>query len=359
MTHEKNGNERTREQERGGIDVIVIGAGPIGLFSVFMCGMMGLRCVVVEALSEVGGQCAALYPDKPIVNVPGFSSILAKDLVDKLMEQIKPFSPEIHTSERVISLTPSHEIESGWDVTTRSGLTLSGKAVIVATGAGAFAPKRLDVPNVGAFEGKSLFYSVRDKGAFEGKRVLLAGGGDPVVDWALAFSEKSEVVIVHRREQFRAHPGSLQLLKQKVEEGKIRMYAPAAIVELHGDEAQGKLEHVCLKSDDGTLTSIAIDEMLVFYGMVTDTSTVKSWGFEVERNKISVDPSTGQTNHPLVYAVGDAVTYTKKIGLILPGFAEATQAAYHIRSVLWPQESYWFQQHPTIPGKHCSSSCGS
>jgi thioredoxin reductase (NADPH) len=324
----------------------VIGAGPVGLFAVFQCGMLRMRCHVVDALDVVGGQCAALYPEKPIYDVPGYPAVEAQHLIDKLAEQARPFQPVFHMRQQVTGL---ERLEDGrLRLTTTKGVVLVAKAVIVAAGVGAFGPNRPPLDGIESYEGRSVFYMVTRREAFRGQRVVIAGGGDSAVDWALSLADvAARVMVVHRRAKFRAAPESTARLDRMAAEGAIDLVVP---YQLHGLEGtEGRLQAVTVADLDGGLRRLEAEALLAFFGLSTDLGPLADWGFALERQHIAVDPSTCATTLAGVFAVGDVAHYPGKLKLILTGFAEAAHAAHAAYPLIHPGEALHFE-HSTSRG---------
>jgi thioredoxin reductase (NADPH) len=325
-------------------DVIIVGAGPVGLFTVFECGMVRLHCHVVDVLDDAGGQCTALYPEKPIYDVPGFPRIEAAELVVRLKAQAAPFRPVYHLGEQVQAL--EHLTGGFWQVTTSKGTVLQAKAVVIAAGVGAFGPNRPPLPGIEEYEGKSVFYYVTHRENFRGKRVVIAGGGDTAVDWALSLSEIAErVSVIHRREKFRAAPESEAQLRALVREGKIDLVAPYQLSALDG--GGGQLKTVTAATLDGAEKKIPADVLLPFFGLSMSLGPIADWALELERNQIAVDPATVATSKPGIFAVGDVVTYPGKLKLILTGFAEAAIAARSAYALVHPETPLHFEYSTT------------
>lgn len=325
-------------------DVAIIGAGPVGLFSVFECGMMGLKCHVIDSLEMVGGQCMALYPEKPIYDIPGFPRILAADLIENLKKQAAPFDPVYHLNQQVISL----EKISGenWRLRTSKGTDLVARSVLIAAGVGAFGPNRPPLIGIEDYEGKSVFYYVKSRKDFKEKRIVIAGGGDSAVDWALSLSEIAQkVTVVHRRPKFRAAPESELQLKELAEKGVIELAIPFQLEGLMGH--QGKLSKVLVKSLEGDLKEISADVLLPFYGLSMNLGPIAEWGLHLDSTHVQVDPKDCSTNIKGIFAIGDIATYGHKLKLILTGFSEAAQAAHAIRAYLHPGEVYHFEYSTT------------
>lgn len=315
-------------------DVAIVGAGPVGLFAVFELGMLRMRAHVVDSLEAIGGQCTALYPEKPIYDIPGFPRVDAGDLVARLEEQAAPFSPVYHLDQRVEALTP---LEDGWRVETAKGTAIRCKAVIVAAGVGAFGPNRPPLEGLADYEGRSVFYAVRRREDFRDKRVVIGGGGDSAVDWALSLSElAASVAIVHRRPKFRAAPESVRRMKALEAEGKVECVIPYHLDGLEGED--GRLEAVRVKTLKGETRRLEADVLLPFYGLAMNLGPIAEWGLGLDRNHIAIDPATSMTDRDGIYAVGDIAAYKGKLKLILTGFAEAAMAAHDIHPRVFPDE---------------------
>ena len=325
-------------------DVVIIGAGPVGLFTVFECGMVRLNCHVVDVLEDAGGQCTALYPEKPIYDIPGFPRVEAAELVVRLKAQAAPFRPVYHLGEQVQAL---EALTGGfWRVTTSKGTVLQARAVIIAAGVGAFGPNRPPLEGIEAYEGKSVFYYVTQRETFRGKRVVIAGGGDTAVDWAISLSEvASRVSVIHRRDRFRAAPESEARLKALARAGKIDLVVPYQLQGLEG--ADGQLTAVIAATLDGAARRIDADVLLPFFGLSMSLGPIADWGLALERNQIAVEPSTAATSKPGIFAVGDVVTYPGKLKLILTGFAEAAIAARSAYALIRPETPLHFEYSTT------------
>jgi thioredoxin reductase (NADPH) len=329
-------------------DVAIIGAGPVGLFAVFECGMLEMGCHLFDALPAPGGQCAALYPEKPIYDIPGYPRIDAAELVDRLVEQAAPFQPNFHLGHPVSGLAATPE---GFVVEQADGLRLAARAVVVAAGAGAFGPNRPPLAGIAEFEEKSVFYLVRRREDFRGRRVVIAGGGDSAVDWALSLADVAgRVMVVHRRAKFRAAPQSAARLQTLAEEGRIELVVPYQLHALEG--AGGQLSAVIVADLAGETRRLAADCLLPFFGLATDLGPLASWDLQLDHNRISVDPATCATSRAGIFAIGDIAAYPGKLKLILSGFAEAALAAHAIHPLVHPGEALHFEYSTTkgIPG---------
>ena len=325
-------------------DVVIIGAGPVGLFAVFECGMMRMKCHVVDTLEMVGGQCSALYPEKPIYDIPGYPKILAQELINNLKAQADPFHPVYHLGAQVTGL---QETEEGtWAVHLSTGKIIYGKAVIIAAGVGAFGPHRPPLADLEAYEGKSVFYYIKSRDDFKGKRIVIAGGGDSAVDWALSLAEvASHVTVVHRRAKFRAAPESEARLHVLAEKSEISLVTPYQLERLEG--SSGVLQRVVVKTLDGEEKALEADCLLPFFGLSMNLGPIAQWGLNLERNHIAVDPGSCKTNIPGIFAIGDIATYPHKLKLILTGFSEAALAAHSARERVYPGEVWHFQYSTT------------
>jgi len=313
--------------KRYATDVVIIGAGPAGLFAVFECGMLKMKCHVIDSLEEIGGQLAALYPEKPIYDIPGYPVIMAGELARQLEAQAKPFAPVYHLRQQVAKLA---KLDDGrFDVETADGTAVNCAAVIIAAGAGAFGPNRPPLEGVEAYEGKSVFYMVKRRADFEGKRIVIAGGGDSAVDWALSLAGLAQkIYFVHRRDRFRAAPESVEKLHALAAAGKVELVVP---YQLHGLEgAGGVLKAVEVADLDGNRKRLEADALLPLFGIVPQLGALANWGVTIEHHHIPVSPATQQTNIEGVFAIGDIATYPNKLKLILNGFAEAAMAAHAV-----------------------------
>lgn len=324
-------------------DVAIIGAGPVGLFAVFQCGMLKIKCHVIDALDMIGGQCQALYPEKPIYDIPAYPQISGEDLIKQLEAQIAPFNPTFHLGQQVTELTQQGE---SWALKTSKGTEIRAKAVIIAAGAGAFGPNKPPLEGLETYEdqgsGVGIHYLVRKREDFRDKHLVIAGGGDSAVDWALSLSElAASVKLVHRRAKFRAAPESLDQLKKLADQGKVELVTPYQLHSLDGED--GQLKAVIVQDLDGQERRLAADAMLPFYGLSMQLGPIADWELGLAHNHISVVPATMQTSRPGIFAVGDIATYDGKLKLILQGFSEAAQAAHAIHPLIFPGEALHFE----------------
>ncbi len=320
-------------------DVVIIGAGPAGLFAVFECGMLKMKCHVIDSLEQVGGQCTALYPEKPIYDIPGYPVILAGTLIERLEEQAKPFHPVYHLNQKVTALI--REAGGRYKVTTAAGTVILCTAVVIAGGAGAFGPNRPPLDNLSQYEGKSVFYMVKRRDDFAGKTLVIAGGGDSAVDWAISLAEiAKKIYFVHRRDKFRAAPESVDKLHALAKAGKIEMVIP---YQLHGlTGSNGILTAVELADLDGHKKTVAADVLLPFFGITPQLGALADLGIKIDSHHISVDPATQQTNLAGVFAIGDIAAYPNKLKLILTGFSEAAMAARAVHPLVFPGQELHF-----------------
>jgi len=327
-------------------DAVIIGAGPVGLFAIFQLGMLHLTCHVVDALAEPGGQLTALYPEKPIYDIPGFPSILAGELVDRLTGQVAPFNPRYHLGLTVTALTRMPD--GRWEVELSDGTALIAPVVLVAAGPGAFGPNRPPLPGLAEYEGKSLFYLVRRREDLRGRRVVIAGGGDSAVDWAVALADvAARVSVVHRRTRFRAAPASEARLHELVGQGAIDLVVP---FQLHGLEgAGGQLTAVEIADLEGGVRRLPADVLLAFFGLASQLGPIAQWGLVMDGHGITVDPASMATNLPGIFAIGDIAVYPGKLKLILQGFSESAMAAHAAFAVARPGQALHFE-HSTTSG---------
>lgn len=330
-------------------DVAIIGAGPVGLFAVFECGMLRMGCHVFDALDAAGGQCSALYPEKPIFDIPGHPRILAADLVERLLEQAAPFKPVFHLGRQVTRVSP--EAGNGWRVEADGGVAVIARAVIVAAGVGAFGPNRPPLQGIERFEGqgqgRGVHYLVQRRDDFRDRRVVIAGGGDSAVDWVLSLAEvAAHVAVVHRRDKFRAAPESVARMRALAQAGRVEMVIPYQLHALEADSG-GVFTAVIVSDLDGRTRRLEADALLPFFGLSQNLGPIAQWGLNIERNHVAIDPATCAAGPPGLFAIGDIATYPGKLKLILSGFAEAAAAAHAAFPLVHPGEALHFEYSTT------------
>jgi thioredoxin reductase (NADPH) len=329
-------------------DAVIIGAGPVGLFAVFELGLLDMKAHLVDILDRPGGQCAELYPEKPIYDIPGYPTILAQELVDRLMEQIEPFKPTFHFEQMASSIT---KLENGnWRLTTDKGTAIEAPVIIIAAGGGSFVPKRLPLKNAQDFENSSLFYAVRDKKSFEGKNIVISGGGDSALDWTLdLLNIAKSVTLVHRREDFRAAPDSVNKVKELVKQDRIKFHI-GQITELIGDD--GHIEKVTIREKDGDTVKVDCDSVLAFYGLTMKLGPIADFGLNLDRNTILVDTEKFETSVSGIFAIGDINSYPGKLKLILSGFHESALMSQAAFGYVYPDKKLRFQYSTTSSNIH-------
>jgi thioredoxin reductase (NADPH) len=319
-------------------DVVIIGAGPVGLFAVFELGLLDLKCHVFDILDRPGGQCAELYPEKPIYDIPGFPVITGQGLVDNLMQQIAPFGPQFHFNRMITGLTKN--ADGSFRLTTDGDEVLNAKVVVVAAGGGSFQPKRPPVDGIEAYEGTSVFYSVRRMDDFREQDVVIVGGGDSALDWTLNLQPITRsLTLVHRRDAFKAAPASVNRMKELVMAGKIN-FLLGQVAKLEGDN--GQVNHVHLTTDAGDL-SVPATRLLPFFGLTMKLGPVADWGLELNDNLIVTDTEKFESSVPGIFAIGDINHYPGKLKLILSGFHEAALMAQAAKAIASPGERIVFQ----------------
>jgi thioredoxin reductase (NADPH) len=320
-------------------DALIIGAGPVGLFAVFELGLLDMKSHLVDILDKAGGQCAELYPEKPIYDIPGIPYITGAGLTDALMEQIKPFRPTFHLGEMIQTVEKIGD--PLFRVTTDAGKVFEAKIIVIAAGGGSFQPKRPPIPGIEAYEAKSVYYAVRQMEAFRGKKLLVAGGGDSALDWTLNLAPlASHLTLLHRRQEFRAAPDSVNKMMSLVGEGKIDLVL-GQVTALEGKD--GQVEKAIVKRNDGSNFEIACDAILPFFGLTMKLGPVANWGLELKDNLIPVGTETFETNIPGIFAVGDINTYPGKLKLILSGFHEVALMSQKAHRYVYPDKRLVFQ----------------
>ncbi|HEY7890165.1 MAG TPA: NAD(P)/FAD-dependent oxidoreductase [Steroidobacteraceae bacterium] len=341
-------NSSTAAGEPIQTEVVIVGAGPCGLFQVFELGLLGISAHVVDSLPAPGGQCTELYPDKPIYDIPALPVCGAQELVDRLLQQIKPFNPQFHLGQEVVQF--SRREDGRFAIATAAGTRFDAGAVVIAAGVGSFQARRLGVEGAEPFEGKGILYRVKDVSALEGKRLVIFGGGDSALDWTLELAPRAtSVTLVHRRAEFRAAPASVSKMKELVSAGRMRCFEalPHSLI-----ATEGALRGVNIKAADGTAHALEAEHLLVFFGLHPKLGPIAEWGLELEKKALKVDTANFQTSLPGVFAVGDINTYPGKKKLILSGFHEAALAAFAIQHHLFPQKRQFLQYTTTSPIMH-------
>lgn len=329
-------------------DVAIIGAGPVGLFAAFEAGMLKMQSQLIDTLDFIGGQCTALYPEKPIYDIPAWPEITGENLIRKLEEQIAPFGPTYHLNQQVTKLTKK---TNGWEITTSTDRHIHAKAIIIAAGCGAFGPNRPPLADIASYEQKSVFYMVKKKEDFRGKHIVIAGGGDSAADWAIALADiAASIAVVHRRPHLRCSPESADKLKKLADSGKISLVVPYQLAGLEGQD--GYLTHVIVKTLEGQTKSLPADILLPFFGLAMTLGPIAEWGLALDKNHIAVNPATMETSEKGIYAIGDMATYPGKLKLILSGFAEAAMACHASYAQVFPGQALHFEYSTTkgVPG---------
>jgi len=329
-------------------DILIIGAGPTGLFTVFEAGLLKLKCHLIDALPQPGGQCSEIYPKKPIYDIPAYPEILAGSLVEQLLEQIKPFEAGYTLGERAETLDKQED--GSFVVTTNKGTGHHAKVVVIAGGLGSFEPRKPQLENLPAFEDKGVAYIIKDPEVYRNKKVVIAGGGDSALDWAIFLSDvASEVSLVHRRNEFRGALDSVEKARELAQLGKIKLYTKAEVKELHG---QNDLQAVVIKSTQPDVDPIYLetDHFIPLFGLSPKLGPLGNWGLEIEKNAIKVNNAKDyQTNIPGVFAIGDVNTYEGKLKLILSGFHEAAVMCQYAYQIINPDKRF-VMKYTTVGG---------
>lgn len=326
-------------------DIIIVGAGPVGLFAVFEAGLLKMRCHLVDALPQPGGQLSEIYPKKPIYDIPGYPSILAGELVDNLMEQIEPFKPGFTLGERAENV---EKLQNGhFRLTTNRGTEIEAPVIAIAGGLGSFEPRKPPLENLTNFEDKGVDYIIRDPEKYRDKRVVVAGGGDSALDWTIYLADVAkEVMLIHRRKQFRGAPDSVEKVMELAQEGKIALYTDSQAIALRGN---GALTDVVIKHKERGEFSQPTDHFIPLFGLSPKLGPLGNWGLEIEKNAIVVDTFDYSTNIPGIYAIGDINTYPGKLKLILCGFHEATLMCQSAFKRVFPDRKISFK-YTTVNG---------
>jgi thioredoxin reductase (NADPH) len=318
-------------------DTIIIGAGPVGLFAIHQLGLKGLKAVVIDNLDKAGGQCIELYPEKPIYDIPAVPECTGEELTKNLLEQIKPFKTEFFFNERVDEVKQDKE---NWTVKTNNGKEFSAPSIIIAGGVGSFEPRKLSLKNTEKYEGKSLFYSVKNKDELKNKKISIFGGGDSALDWTLELSKYSKITLIHRRNEFRGAPHTLSEIKKLENEGKISVKTPCQLDSINGEK---NIESISIKFEDGKVEKIKTDTILSFFGLVMKLGPIAEWGLNMNKKTIEVNSENFETNKKGIFAVGDICSYPGKLKLILSGFHEVALASVECFKRARPNEKYRFE----------------
>ena len=318
-------------------DVVIVGAGPVGLFAVHQLGIKGLKSEVIDNLDKAGGQCIELYPDKPIYDIAGIPVCTGKELTKSLLEQIKPFKTNFHFNERVEEILS----ENGkWVVKTNNNKVFTSPNIIIAGGVGSFEPRKLQIKEAEKYEGKNIFYSISDKNKFKGKKISIFGGGDSALDWSLELSKISKVTLVHRRDEFRGAPHTLTEIRKLEKDGKLAVKTKWQLSSIEGDK---NIKSITIKSDEGKTEKIETDYVLSFFGLVMKLGPIAEWGLNMDKKTINVNTENFETNKKGIFAIGDICTYPGKLKLILSGFHEGALASVECFKRARPNEKYRFE----------------
>lgn len=318
-------------------DIIIIGAGPCGLFTVFEAGLLKLRCHLIDALPQPGGQLTEIYPKKPIYDIPGFPEVLAGDLVDELMKQAAPFKPGFTLGERAETIEKTEDEK--FIVTTNKGTRVIAPNIAIAGGLGCFEPRKPPIANIEDYEDKGVEYIIRDPNMYQGKRVVISGGGDSALDWSIYLTENniaSEVHVIHRRASFRGHPDSVQKVLDLAAAGRLNLITDAEVI---GIEGEGKVERLRVERQDLPELELPCDHWIPLFGLSPKLGPIADWGLNIDKNAIVVDTFDYSTNVPGIYAVGDINTYPGKLKLILCGFHEATLMVQSAFKRIYPNKN--------------------
>ena len=318
-------------------DVLVIGAGPVGIFVVQQLGLIGLKAEVVDNLDKIGGQCIELYPDKPIYDIPAIPSCTGESLTNNLLEQIKPFKTNFHLNERVQEISKE---EKNWRVVTSGKKIFITPNVIIAAGVGSFEPRKFSINESEKYENKGVYYSIKDKKLFKNKKVCIFGGGDSALDWAIELSKFADVTLVHRREEFRGAEHSALIARKLEKEGKLKIKTPFQIHSIEGDD---KVNGITIKTEEGKVEKIKTDYVLGFFGLIMKLGPIAEWGLNLDNKTIPVNTENFQTNKEGIFAIGDICSYPGKLKLILSGFHEGALAARACFKLARPDEKYRFE----------------
>ncbi len=318
-------------------DAVIVGAGPTGLFCAHQLGIIGLKCEIVDNLNKIGGQCIELYPDKPIYDIPAVPECTGEELTNNLIKQIKPFKFNFHLNDRVQELNKEND---SWIVKTSNGKVFRTPNVIIAGGVGSFEPRKFPTKSAEKFDGTSVLYSIKDKTIFKNKSVIIFGGGDSALDWAIELSNNSKVSLIHRRDEFRGAPANVKKIKELSEKNIINLFTKYSIKDVKGN---GSLEQVEIKNEEGKSKILKADYVLGFFGLIMQLGPIAEWGLNLDKKVIPVNTANFETNKKGIFAIGDICTYPGKLKLILSGFHEGALAARGCFKYARPNEKYRFE----------------
>jgi thioredoxin reductase (NADPH) len=330
-------------------DVVIVGAGPCGLFQVFELGLLGLKAHIVDSIRQPGGQCTELYPDKPIYDIPGIPVCSGTELTEGLLKQIEPFDCGMHLNEEVTVVRKNSD--GSFHVETNAGTQFHAKAVVIAGGVGSFQPRQIRFPGIDDFEARNLHYRVQDPKQFTGKKLAILGGGDSALDWVLELSEIAKhITLVHRRDEYRAVPASVEKMRKRVADGKVDAIESAKATAV--DAVDGVIRSLTIQPKESEPVVVPVDHVLVFFGLAPKLGPIAEWGLDINRKTINVDVEKFETSVPGIYAVGDINFYPGKKKLILCGFHEAAMAAFAIKQQIEPDKKVRLQYTTTSPLMH-------
>tara|TARA_B100001175_G_scaffold313949_1_gene322405 strand:+ start:495 stop:1517 length:1023 start_codon:yes stop_codon:yes gene_type:complete len=331
-------------------DVVIIGAGPTGIFCVHQLGIIGLNCEVIDNLDKIGGQCIELYPDKPIYDIPAVPECTGEELTNNLIEQIKPFKTNFHLNDRVEEIKKQ---ENSWFIKTSKGKEFKTSSIIIAGGVGSFEPRKFSVKDCEKYEEKEIFYSIKNKNIFKNKTVSIFGGGDSALDWAIELSTNSKVQLIHRRDEFRGAQASIDKVKELQKNGKLEIFTKFQLNSIEGND---KVEKINIKHDDGSIKKIETSYLLGFFGLIMQLGPILNWGLNIDKKTIAVNTENFETNLDGIFAIGDICSYPGKLKLILSGFHEGALAARGCFKYARPDEKLRFEF--TTTSKNVQSRLG-
>jgi thioredoxin reductase (NADPH) len=328
-------------------DALIVGAGPCGLFQIFELGLLGVKVDILDSLPTPGGQCTELYPDKPIYDIPAVPICTGQELIDNLMKQAEPFGPRFHMGEEVTEVAKQDDY---FRIRTSNDQEFHAKTVFIAGGVGSFQPRRFRLDGIDALEGSSVHYRVKDPSIFTGQKLVICGGGDSALDWALALADKADITLVHRRDEYRAAPASVAALKELQASGKVRVFENAKASAYTADGTQLKSVEITVKGEEPVV--LESDHLMAFFGLAPKLGPIAEWGLEINKKTIDVDTEKFESNIPGIFAVGDINAYPGKKKLILSGFHEAALAAFAAKAIIEPGKKVNLQYTTTSPIMH-------